>query len=48
MKKITATALLVALVALVGFRLTHHPIYGNCHQSPDGRVCTLLHYAGNK
>jgi hypothetical protein len=48
MKKLTATALLVALVALVGFRLTHHPIYGNCHNTADGYTCTLLAWKGNK
>jgi hypothetical protein len=48
MKKITATALLLALVALVGFRLTHHPIYGKCHQTADGYTCSLIKWAGNK
>jgi len=48
MKKITAAALLLALVALIAFRVTHHPIYGNCHQTADGYACTLLRYEGNK
>ena len=48
MKKITATALILLAILAITYRATHHPIYGNCHQSPDGRVCTLLHYAGNK
>jgi hypothetical protein len=48
MKKITAAALLIGLIALVAFRATHHPIYGNCHQTADGYTCTLLAWKGNK
>ena len=48
MKKITATALLLALVALVAFRVTHHPIYGHCYTTAGDKVCTLLGYKGNK
>jgi len=47
MKK-TTTALLVALVALVAFRVTHHPVYGHCHQVIDQRICTLIKWEGNK
>lgn len=47
MKKITATALLLLALVAIGFRATHHPVYGNCHTTADGYVCTLLHYAKN-
>jgi hypothetical protein len=48
MKKITATALILLAIVAITYRATHHPVYGKCHQTADGQVCTLLHYAGNK
>ena len=33
-------------IAAAIFRLTHSPIYGECHQTSDGRVCTLIGYKG--
>ena len=47
MKLLTAL-LLTALVSLVGFRLTHHPVYGKCHASDMGQICTLIKWEGNK
>jgi len=48
MKKITATALVALALVAIGYRATHHPVYGKCHQTAEGYTCTLLHYAGNK
>jgi hypothetical protein len=40
-------ALVIALaIAAAIFRLTHTPIYGECHDTPDGRMCTLIGYKG--
>jgi len=47
-KKLITAVFLAALVALVAFRATHHPVYGKCHTSPDGYVCTLIKWEGNK
>lgn len=48
MKRII-TALLIALtIAGVGYRLTHHPVYGHCHKTEDGIVCKLIKWEGNK
>jgi hypothetical protein len=47
MKKIiTATGIALAIAGGV-FLATHHAVYGKCHQTPDGQVCTLLYYARN-
>jgi len=46
-KIITVAFLLIAIVA-GAFRATHHPVYGKCHTSPDGYVCTLIKWEGNK
>jgi hypothetical protein len=46
-KALTATTLALA-IAGGAFLATHHAVYGNCHQSPDGYTCTLLRYEGNK
>jgi hypothetical protein len=46
-KLITALFLLLAIVA-IAFRATHHPVYGNCHQEIDQRICTLIKWEGNK
>ena len=48
MKQALAVITLALIVAGGVFLATHHPIYGNCHQSPDGRVCILIGYAGNR
>ena len=48
MRKLTALALILLALVAIGYRATHHPVYGNCRNTPDGRTCTLLHYAGNK
>jgi len=47
MKKTTLAGVL-ALAVLGTFFATHHAVYGNCHQTTDGKVCTLLGYKGNK
>jgi hypothetical protein len=42
-------AVFIALViAGVAFIATHHPVYGKCHQTIEGRVCTLIKWEGNK
>jgi len=46
-----AKALTLALAVITAggvYLATHHPVYGNCHQSPDGYSCQLLRYEGNK
>jgi len=48
MKRITAIALVALALVAIGYRATHHPIYGKCHTSPDGQVCTLLKWEANK
>jgi len=48
MNKFAGTAFLVLALLAVGFRATHHPVYGNCHQTIDGHVCTLLKWQANK
>lgn len=44
----TLTALLIAgLAGGVGFRITHHPVYGKCHQTAEGWACKLIKWEGN-
>jgi hypothetical protein len=47
MKKLTATALVALALVAIGYRATHHPVYGKCHQTADGYICTLLALKGN-
>jgi hypothetical protein len=47
-KKLITAVFLATLVALVAFRATHHPVYGKCHTTADGYVCTLIKWEGNK
>jgi hypothetical protein len=48
MKQLLAV-LTIALVLVGGvFRATHHPVYGKCHTTADGRVCSLLKWEANK
>jgi hypothetical protein len=43
------TVVFLSLVIIAGaFRATHSPVYGNCHQTIDGHVCTLLKWQANK
>ena len=46
-KLLTASLLTLALVGII-FRVTHHPVYGKCHQEVDQRICTLIKWEGNK
>lgn len=39
---------LALVIALMVFLATHHRVYGNCHTTPDGRVCHLIKWEGNK
>ena len=48
MRKITALVFILLAILAITYRATHHPIYGKCHQSPDGYTCTLIKWAGNK
>jgi hypothetical protein len=48
MRKLTALALVALALVAIGYRATHTPIYGNCHTTADGRVCTLLKWEANK
>ena len=48
MKKLaTACLLTLALVGII-FRVTHHPVYGKCHQVAGQTVCSLIKWEGNK
>jgi hypothetical protein len=47
MKKLTATALIALALVAIGYRATHHPVYGKCHYTADGYTCTLLTWKGN-
>jgi len=47
MSKIITALFLAAAIAGGVFLATHHAVYGHCHATPDGRVCTLLRYVGN-
>jgi hypothetical protein len=47
MKRITALVIAL-LILLVGFRLTHHPVYGHCHKQGADTICTLIKWEGNK
>ena len=48
MKKITALLLIALALVAIGYRATHHPVYGHCYYTAGGKVCTLLGYKGNK
>ena len=48
MRQILAVITLALIVAGGVFLATHHAIYGKCHNTPDGRVCTLIGYALNR
>lgn len=48
MRQLLAVLAIVLTLAGVGYRATHHPIYGNCHQKADGQVCTLIKYVSNR
>jgi uncharacterized protein YxeA len=48
MKQILAVITLALIVAGGVFLATHHAVYGKCHYTPDGRVCTLIGYASNR
>ena len=48
MKQLLAVLAIALSRLAVGYRATHHPVYGNCHTTVDGQVCTLIKYAGNR
>jgi len=48
MRKLTALALVALALVAIGYRATHHPVYGNCHTTADGQVCTLIKYVSNR
>jgi hypothetical protein len=48
MKQALAVVTLALIVAGGVFLATHHAIYGKCHITPDGRVCTLIGYISNR
>ena len=48
MKKITALLLIALALVAIGYRATHHPVYGHCYYTAGDKVCTLLGYKGNK
>ena len=48
MRKLTALALVALALVAIGYRATHTPIYGNCHQTAEGYECKLIKYIGNR
>jgi len=48
MKRLTTLALVALALVAIGYRATHHPVYGKCHTTVDGQVCTLLKWEANK
>ena len=48
MKQLLAVLTLAIIVAGGIFFATHHAVYGKCHNTPDGRVCTLIGYVSNR
>ena len=48
MSKLIVVAFLLLAIVAGAFRATHHPIYGKCHTTADGQVCTLLKWEANK
>jgi len=48
MKQLLAVLTIALSLLAVGYRATHTPIYGNCHQTADGQVCTLIKYVSNR
>jgi hypothetical protein len=47
-QNVVAYGILVMVVTGIVFAASHHKVYGNCHQTADGRVCTLIRWEGNK
>ena len=48
-KTIALTLLSLAVLGgLIAFRLTHHPVYGNCHTTDMGTSCTLKTWERNQ
>ena len=47
-QNVVAYGILSMVLIGVVFAATHHRVYGNCHQTADGRVCTLIRWEGNK
>jgi hypothetical protein len=37
-----------AVILMFTFFGTHHKVYGKCHTSPDGQICKLIGWVGNK
>jgi hypothetical protein len=48
MKQLLAVLAIALSLLAVGYRATHHPVYGKCHTTADGQVCTLLKWEVNK
>ena len=48
MKQLIAVLTLALIVAGVGYRLTHHPVYGSCLMTEEGYICKLIKWEGNK
>jgi hypothetical protein len=48
MSKLIVVAFLLLAIVAGAFLATHHPVYGKCHTTADGQVCTLIKYAGNR
>ena len=48
MRKITALVFILLALVAIGYRATHHPVYGHCYYTAGDKVCTLLAWKGNK
>ena len=48
MKQLLAVLTLALVLAGGVFLATHHAVYGKCHNTPEGRICTLIGYVSNR
>jgi hypothetical protein len=48
MSKLAVILFLLLAIVAGAFRASHHPVYGKCHQTVDGRACTLIKWQANR